>query len=167
MAILVVFTGGRGAVQCVITGTMWEAFISQSAAVQSLQLSLKPLHTVTCGELCGGNKTNHPVHSLSNMWGRCIDLRALLLHGTKKRGTHYTIPLGAIFDPTLSLSLSKKIKKNRTACLKGSVSTTVTTGIIHAENKSTWFPPCVHVPRLRCGNMTAFQNQSQGLRLAS
>lgn len=61
-----------------------------------LQLSLKPLHTVTCGELWSGNKINHPVRSLSSMWGRCIDLRALLLHCTKERRTHYTMPLGAI-----------------------------------------------------------------------
>lgn len=79
-----------------------EAFISQSATVQSLQLSLKPLHTVTCGELWSGNKTNLPVRSLGSMWGRCIDLRALLLHCTKQRGTHYTIPLGAILISALS-----------------------------------------------------------------
>lgn len=81
-----------------------EAFISQSATVQSQQLSLKPLHAVTCGELWSGNKTNRPVRSLGSMWGRCIDLRALLLHCTKQRGTHYTIPLGAIL---IQLSLWK------------------------------------------------------------
>lgn len=112
-----------------------EAFISQSDTFQSLQLSLKPLHTVTCSELWSGNKTNRPVRSLSSMYGRCIDLRALLLHCTKQRGTHYTIQLGAIL---IHLSLWK-----RTVCLKGLVSMLTVTSITHypAENKATRFPP--------------------------
>lgn len=88
-------------------------------------------HVVWNGmELWNGNKTNHPVCSLSSMWGRCIDLRALLLHCAKQRRTHYTIPLGAIL---IQLSLK------RTVCLKGLVPVTC---IIHyhTENKATWFP---------------------------
>lgn len=95
-------------VQCVIRGALYvpvmknktnTTLISQSGTVQSLQPSLKPLHTVTCGELWRGNKTNHPVHSLSSMWGRCIDLRALLYK--KERNTlHNTAWF--YFDPALS-----------------------------------------------------------------
>lgn len=109
-------------------------FISQSATVQSLQPSLKPLHIVTCGELWRGNKTNHPVHSLSSMWGRCIDLRALLY---KKREEHITQYRLVLF---WSSSLWKRI-----ACLKGLVSMPLVTSIMHrhTENKTTWFSPCI------------------------
>lgn len=146
--------------------------LSQSATAQPLPLSVKPLHTVTCGELWRGNKTKHPVHSPSSMWGRCIDLRALLLHCTKKRGTHYTISLSSIL-----IQLSPR----RTAGLKGSVFLLVTSIIqYHTENKNhsffVFFPGSLAMllhsdvnsgGRPARGNMMAFRNLSQGMRLVS
>lgn len=114
-----------------------EALMSQSATIQLLQLLLKPFHTVTCGEVWSGNKTNHPVRFLSSMWGRCIDSRALLLHCIKQRRTHYTIPLGAIL---IELSLS------RTVWLKGLVLIQAVANVIHyhIENETIWFPLSSH-----------------------
>lgn len=120
-------------VQLVISRAVCSLWKDKHSSPSLPQFSLKPLHTVTCGELWSGNKTKRPVRLLSCMWGRCIDLRALLLHCTKQRRAHYTMAC------RLVLFWSSSLWKG----LKASVSLLAVTSSIHlhTENKFTQSTP--------------------------
>lgn len=122
-----------------------------------LQLSLKPLHTVTCGELWSGRPTTPCALSAACEGG--VLICELCCYIVQKREEHITQCRSVLF---WSSSLWKGLFGWKVSVL---AVTSVTH--YHTENKTTWFPPCsqylyndVNGDDMHCFlNVTEFQNQ--------